>query len=209
MMRQARRRRRQRLLTTAIVAIVVIAASVAGYIEYQRYTADRAAAQLASANATATRVARIQATATAEQLAACLAGLKSTPTPSAGPAKPPTETGTPVTLSDGLQYIDLQVGCGPAAKSGSTVSVQYTGWLEKTGKKFDSSYDRHAQPISVALGQGQVIKGWDEGVVGMKRGGSRRLIIPAALAYGAAGQPPTIPPNSTLIFDVTVVSISG
>ncbi len=201
--RQARRRRRQRLWTAAIAAVVLIALSVAGYLEYQRYTSDRAAAQLASANATATKVARNQATAIAQ----CLAGLHSTPTPTAGPAKPPAVTGNPVTSSDGLQYIDLQVGCGPAAQTGSNVSVQYTGWLQKTGKKFDSSWDRSAQAITVVLGQGKVIKGFEEGLIGMKLNGSRRLIIPAALAYGAAGQPPTIPPDSVLIFDVTMVSL--
>lgn len=205
--RQARRRRRQRIWTASIAAVVLIALSVTGYIEYQRYTSDRAAAQLASANATATKVASVHATATAVQINACLAGLKSTPTPTAGPAKPPAVTGNSVTLPDGLQYIDLQVGCGPAAQTGSNVSVQYTGWLQKSGKKFDSSWDRSAQAITIVLGQGKVIKGFEEGLIGMKRGGSRRLIIPAALAYGAAGQPPTIPPNSALIFDVTMVSL--
>jgi FKBP-type peptidyl-prolyl cis-trans isomerase len=205
--RQARRRRRQRLWTASIAAVVLIALSVAGYIEYQRYASDRAAAQLASANATATKVASVHATATAAQINACLAGLKSTPTPTAGPAKPPAVTRNPVKLPDGLQYIDFQVGCGPAAQTGSNVSVQYTGWFQKSGKKFDSSWDRRAQAITIVLGQGKVIKGFEEGLIGMKRDGSRRLIIPAALAYGAAGQPPTIPPNSVLIFDVTMVSI--
>ncbi len=205
--RQARRRRRQRIWTASIAAAVLIILSVAGTLEYQHYTADQAAAQLASANATATKVASVHATATAVQLASCLAGLKSTPTPSAGPAKPPALSDTPVTSSDGLQYIDVQVGCGQAAKTGSSVTVQYTGWLKSTGKKFDSSWDRGAQPITIVLGQGQVIKGWEEGLIGMKRGGSRRLIIPAALAYGAAGRPPVIPPNSVLIFDVTMVSV--
>jgi FKBP-type peptidyl-prolyl cis-trans isomerase len=205
--RQARRQRKQRLWTASIAAVVLIALSVAGYLEYQRYTSDRAAAQLASAHATATKVASVHATATAAQINACLAGLKSTPTPTAGPAKPPAVTRNPVTLADGLQYIDVQVGCGPAAKTGSNVSLQYTGWLQKSGKKFDSSWDRGAQAITIVLGQGKVIKGFEEGLIGMKRDGSRRLIIPAALAYGAAGQPPTIPPNSVLIFDVTMVSI--
>ncbi len=205
--RQVRRRRRQRLWSASIAAVVLIVLSVAGYIEYQRYTSDRAAAQLASAKATATKVASVHATATAVQINACLAGLKSTPTPTAGPAKLPAVTGNPVALPDGLQNIDVQVGCGPAAQTGSNVSVQYTGWLQKTGKKFGSSWDNGAQAITIVLGQGKVIKGFEEGLIGMKRGGSRRLIIPAALAYGAAGRPPTIPPNSVLIFDVTMVSI--
>lgn len=216
--RQARRRRRQRIWTASIAASVLIILSVVGLLEYQRYTAERAAAQLASTNATATSIAgvqatatakivSVQATATAEQLASCLAALKLTPTPSAGPAKPPVLSKAPVTLPDGLQYIDVQVGCGPAAKAGSNVSVQYTGWLQSTGKKFDSSWDRKAQGFSVVLGQGKVIKGFDEGLVGMKQGGTRRLIIPAALAYGATGSPPVIPPNSVLIFDVTVEGV--
>ena len=229
MQRQARRIRRQRIWGASIAASVLIILSVVGILEYQRYNADRAAAQLAStnatatkvaaihanatatqlaiANATATKIASVHATATAEQLAACLVTLKTTPTPTSGPANPPTLSGTPVTLPDGLQYIDVQVGCGPAAQSGSNVSVQYTGWLQKTGKKFDSSWDRKAQAFTLALGQGKVIKGFDEGLIGMKQGGSRRIIIPAALAYGAAGSPPTIPPNSVLIFDVTMGSV--
>jgi FKBP-type peptidyl-prolyl cis-trans isomerase len=206
--RQARRQRRRRIWSASIAAAVLIILSVVGIIGYQRYASDRAAAQLASANATATKVASVHATATALQLASCLAGLKSTPTPSAGPAKPPALASTPVTLPDGLKYIDVQVGCGQAAKGGSSVSVQYTGWLQSTGKKFDSSWDRGAQPITIVLGQKQVIKGWEEGLIGMKRGGSRRLIIPAALAYGAAGYPPVIPPNSVLIFDVTMVNVA-
>ncbi len=209
MQRQARRQRRQRIWGASIAASVLIILSVVGIWEYQRYTADRAAAQLASTNATATKIASVHATATAEQFASCLAALKTTPTPTAGPVKPPAVSGTPVTLPDGLQYIDVQVGCGPAAKSGSNVSAQYTGWIQKTGKKFDSSWDRNAQAFTLVLGQGKVIKGFDEGLDGMKRGGSRRIIIPASLAYGAAGSPPTIPPNSILIFDVTMGSVSN
>ncbi len=209
MQRQVRRKRRQRIWGASIAASVIIILSIAGILEYQRYTAARAAAQRASTNATATKIASVHATATAAQLASCLAALKNTPTPTAGPAKPPTLSEAPVTLPDGLQYIDVQVGCGSAAKSGSNVSVQYTGWLQKTGKKFDSSWDRGAQAITVVLGQGKVIKGFDEGLVGMKQGGLRRIIIPAALAYGATGSPPTIPPNSVLIFDVTMSSVSS
>jgi FKBP-type peptidyl-prolyl cis-trans isomerase FkpA len=208
MQRQARRKRRQRIWGASIAAVVIIILSVAAILEYQHYTASRAAAQLASTNATATRIAGVHATATAQQLASCIAGLKNTPTPTAGPAKPPAITGTPVTLPDGLQYIDVQVGCGAAAKSGSNVTLQYTGWLQKTGKKFDSSWDRSAQAFTVVLGQGKVIKGFDEGLVGMKQGGIRRLIIPASLAYGATGSPPTIPPNSVLIFDVTMQGVA-
>lgn len=205
--RQARRRQRQRILMSTIIALVVIAVAALGFWQFQRYTSDQAAAKSAAATATAQRIAKATATADAAQLASCLAGLKPAPTLKSGPAKPPAVTGTPVTMAGGLQYIDVQVGCGPAAQTGSKVSVEYTGWLQSNGKKFDSSYDHGGQPFSVTLGQGQVIKGWDEGLVGVKRGTIRRLIIPAALAYGPQGSPPVIPPNATLIFDITVISV--
>jgi FKBP-type peptidyl-prolyl cis-trans isomerase FkpA len=85
--------------------------------------------------------------------------------------------------------------------------VKKTNKKKKTGKKFDSSWDRKAQAFTLVIGKGKVIKGFDEGLIGMKQGGSRRIIIPAALAYGTAGSPPTIPPNSVLIFDVTMGSV--
>jgi FKBP-type peptidyl-prolyl cis-trans isomerase len=111
-------------------------------------------------------------------------------------------------MADGLQYIDIKQGTGAEAKEGSTVTVEYTGWLQSDGKKFDSSYDRGAQPFDVTpLGQAQVIPGWNKGLVGMKVGGTRRLIIGPDLAYGAAGSPPVIPANATLIFDVTVIAV--
>lgn len=128
-------------------------------------------------------------------------------TPAAGPLAPPPVTTPPGMLLDGLTCIDLNVGSGPAAQSGSALTVQYTGWIAANGKKFDSSYDHGGQPFSVTLGQGKIIKGFEEGLIGIKAGGTRRLIIPGALAYGAQGRPPTIPPNATLIFDVTVVSV--
>ncbi|MGH2493958.1 MAG: FKBP-type peptidyl-prolyl cis-trans isomerase [Ktedonobacteraceae bacterium] len=205
--RQARRRRRQRIWLSSIVSVAIIILAVLGVLEYQNYTSAQQAKQAASAHAAATRAASLHATATAAAMNACLSKLNLPPTATAGPAKPPTVSGTPVTLADGLQYIDLQVGCGPAAKSGNGVSVEYTGWLQSSGKKFDSSYDRSGNPLSLQLGQGQVIKGFDEGLVGMQQGGIRRLIIPAALAYGSAGSPPTIPPNSVLIFDVQMIQV--
>jgi FKBP-type peptidyl-prolyl cis-trans isomerase len=96
------------------------------------------------------------------------------------------------------------VGTGATAAAGQTVKVHYTGWLT-SGKKFDSSVG--GQPYTFALGAGDVIKGWDEGVAGMKVGGKRQLKIPPQLAYGEGGRPPVIPPNSTLIFDVQLVGI--
>jgi FKBP-type peptidyl-prolyl cis-trans isomerase len=108
------------------------------------------------------------------------------------------------TLS-GLQYDEIAEGAGAEAKSGQKVSVHYTGTLVD-GKKFDSSRDR-GKPFQFTLGVGQVIKGWDEGVAGMKVGGQRRLTIPPELGYGSRGAGGVIPPNATLIFDVELVEI--
>jgi len=110
-----------------------------------------------------------------------------------------------ITTSSGLQYKDLIVGQGPATKPGDTVSVHYTGWLQNN-KKFDSSLDRGV-PFDFTLGQNQVIQGWDEGVLGMRVGGKRRLIIPPQLAYGATGAGGIIPPNATLIFEIELLAI--
>jgi FKBP-type peptidyl-prolyl cis-trans isomerase len=104
---------------------------------------------------------------------------------------------------DTLQIEDVKVGAGRAAIAGDRVSVHYTGTL-MSGKKFDSSLDRN-KPFDFTLGAGNVIKGWDQGVVGMKVGGKRKLTIPAALGYGEKGQPPTIPPNAALKFDVELL----
>ncbi len=105
----------------------------------------------------------------------------------------------------GLRYQDISQGQGAEAVAGRTVSVHYTGWLAN-GEKFDSSRDRK-QPFSFALGAGQVIAGWDEGVAGMKVGGQRKLVIPSNLGYGTAGAPPDIPPGATLIFDVELLDV--
>jgi FKBP-type peptidyl-prolyl cis-trans isomerase len=104
----------------------------------------------------------------------------------------------------GLRYRDTNVGSGAAAQPGHTVSVHYTGWLTN-GTKFDSSRDRN-EPFDFPLGGGRVIKGWDEGVAGMKIGGRRLLVIPPNLAYGPSGTGP-IPPNSTLVFDVELLAV--
>lgn len=112
-----------------------------------------------------------------------------------------------VTTASGLKYQDITVGTGQEAKAGDSVTVNYTGWLTD-GTKFDSSLDRN-QPFTFNLGQGGVIKGWDEGVAGMKVGGKRRLTIPPDLAYGSQGASGVIPPNATLIFDVELLSVNG
>jgi len=105
----------------------------------------------------------------------------------------------------GLEFHDHVVGTGEQPVKGKMVHVDYTGWLVD-GKQFDSSYSR-ATPLAFRVGTGQVIKGWDEGLLGMKVGGSRQLRIPYELAYGEAGRPPVIPPSATLIFDVNLVSV--
>jgi peptidylprolyl isomerase len=110
-------------------------------------------------------------------------------------------------LPDGLQYGDIVVGTGPAVKSGDKINVQYTGWLESNGVMFDTSRQPGRGAFSLTLGQNSVIAGWEEGIPGMKVGGKRRLVIPPALGYGAQGQPPTIPGNAVLVFDVQVVSL--
>jgi FKBP-type peptidyl-prolyl cis-trans isomerase len=111
-----------------------------------------------------------------------------------------------VTTTSGLQYEELKEGTGAAAKAGDMVSVHYTGTLKSDGKKFDSSLDR-GKPFEFKLGAGMVIKGWDEGVAGMKVGGKRKLIIPSKLAYGPDGRPPVIPPAADLVFEVELLKI--
>jgi peptidylprolyl isomerase len=115
-----------------------------------------------------------------------------------------------VTTKSGLKYVDLKVGTGAEALKGMTVTVHYTGWLYENGKrgaKFDSSVDR-GTPFEFPLGGGQVIKGWDEGVAGMKIGGKRELFIPPDLGYGARGAGNVIPPNATLDFEVELLKVS-
>ncbi|WP_341703147.1 FKBP-type peptidyl-prolyl cis-trans isomerase [Ferrovibrio sp.] len=123
----------------------------------------------------------------------------------AGPARAEKE----VTTASGLRYTDAKTGSGPVARAGQSAVVHYTGWLYEGGRKgtkFDSSRDR-GQPFAFPLGAGRVIRGWDEGVAGMKVGGQRTLIIPPELGYGARGAGGVIPPNATLIFDVELIEV--
>jgi FKBP-type peptidyl-prolyl cis-trans isomerase FkpA len=118
---------------------------------------------------------------------------------------------TYVRTESGLQYADVKVGTGPAARPGSRVIVHYTGWLKSrytgVGKKFDSSRDSN-EPFQFILGTGGVIAGWDEGVQGMQVGGVRKLIVPPTLGYGARGAGASIPPNATLIFDIEMLRVN-
>ena len=117
--------------------------------------------------------------------------------------------GKVVTTKSGLKYIDEKAGTGAEAVAGKQVSVHYTGWLDQKGQKgtkFDSSVDR-GQAFNFPLGAGRVIKGWDEGVAGMKVGGKRTLMIPANLAYGERGAGGLIPPGANLIFDVELLDV--
>jgi peptidylprolyl isomerase len=149
-----------------------------------------------------------------------VAGEKTASTPS--PTTPPSATAkTPtsgplaskpaVTVPTGaapatLETKELIKGTGPEAKAGQPVTVNYVGVLYRGGKEFDSSWKR-SEPFAFTLGKGQVIKGWDQGVAGMKVGGRRELIIPAELAYGKTGSPPTIPPNAPLVFVVDLLAV--
>jgi hypothetical protein len=119
---------------------------------------------------------------------------------------PAGEVGKEITTPSGLKYVDEKIGEGKSPSVGKMVSVHYTGTLEN-GTKFDSSLDR-GQPLSFPIGMRRVIKGWDEGLMSMKEGGKRKLIIPPDLGYGPSGNPPTIPPNATLIFEVELVKAS-
>jgi len=111
--------------------------------------------------------------------------------------------GQEVTLPDGLKFQDLQIGTGAIAEKGMTATVHYTGWLTD-GTKFDGSLDR-GQPFKFQLGAGQVIRGWDEGIKGMRVGGKRKLTIPSALGYGSRGADGVIPPDATLVFEVELL----
>ena len=131
--------------------------------------------------------------------------------PGPGPVTPSSKTDAKVTQ---LQKIEVKAGTGAEATAGKVVFVHYTGWLYEPaatgqkGAKFDSSRDR-GQPFNFPLGGGQVIRGWDEGVAGMKVGGQRTLIIPPDMGYGARGAGGVIPPNATLIFDVELLEVKG
>lgn len=133
------------------------------------------------------------------------AAKKTTPAARPNTNAPTKVTGDGVKTDSGLQYWDIKAGTGAEAKAGGHVKVHYTGWLT-SGKKFDSSVDA-GTPFEFTIGKGEVIKGWEEGVTGMKVGGKRQLRIPPQLAYGERGYPGAIPANATLIFDIQLLGV--
>jgi FKBP-type peptidyl-prolyl cis-trans isomerase len=177
---------RRFLVSIAVIASLVLVVACGG-------NEEKTTTPSVTANATPSVTANATPSVTANATAAQTGG---------GP--PPVSAEATVTAS-GLKIMETKIGTGDEAQKGKTVSVHYTGWLAD-GTKFDSSLDR-GQPLSFVLGAGQMIPGFDEGVVGMKVGGERRLILPPALAYGAQGRPPKIPANAELTFDVQLVSV--
>jgi FKBP-type peptidyl-prolyl cis-trans isomerase len=163
-----------------------------------------AALGLTACGSSSSKVAGIE---TAPGAGATQASIPTTPKPPPALATKPTVAVPTGAAPKTLVTKDLVVGTGKTAQSGQTVTVNYVGELYKGGKEFDSSWSRN-QPFTTALSASSVIKGWVQGVAGMKVGGRRELIIPPSLGYGAAGSPPTIPANATLIFVIDLLSIS-
>jgi FKBP-type peptidyl-prolyl cis-trans isomerase FkpA len=176
------KRNRQRLIIGAIALLIVVLIIFFAYRDYQ---------------------SKLQASITPTAVATSSSSIGSYPIGTLD-TSPPTPSANAITTASGLVYEDLQVGDGATAKAGDSVSVNYTGWLQD-GTKFDSSIDR-GQTFDFSLGAGQVITGWDEGVVGMNVNGTRLLVIPPSLGYGATANG-SIPANSTLIFEVQLVAI--
>jgi peptidylprolyl isomerase len=181
-----------------VVGLILLGTTfVAGVLGYRDHRSD-------GSMSTATVATSAPSTTAAAQTAA--------PTKCLAPSDIPKASGKPTDISvppkpvTALQTRDLKTGSGKAAASGDQLTVQYVGVSCASGKQFDASYDRK-QPYAFALGGGNVIPGWDQGLVGMKVGGRRLLWIPPALGYGAAGQPPDIAPNDTLIFVIELVKI--
>lgn len=202
---------RQRLfsiigIVVALVVVVVLITVIALNANVSVNDASNQAAATTTAGATAGATTGATAGAATGSTPAA-AGTTAVVTASAADQGQLTPvSGNEVILPDGLKYIDTTPGTGASPTNGQNVTVNYTGYL-LNGTVFDSSVSRN-QPFSFVIGEGQVIKGWDEGVLTMKVGGKRRLIIPANLAYGAQGQG-SIPPNSTLIFDVELLKVGS
>jgi FKBP-type peptidyl-prolyl cis-trans isomerase FkpA len=195
--REAQQRKQRNILIAAGAGVLILIALIA-LVSWNR-TRQAIAAASATTNAqmaTNTVIAITQAVqATSAQATSSVLAASMTFT------GVPTDT---IKTASGLQIKDVAVGTGPEAKSGDKVLVHYTGWLTD-GTKFDSSVGN--SPFTVTVGNGNVIKGWDEGLVGMKVGGKRILVIPPELGYGAQGSPPTIPADATLVFLIELEEI--
>jgi FKBP-type peptidyl-prolyl cis-trans isomerase len=191
-------------MTTKISIVALLAAGAMALSACGGSTNESAADKFAR---TAEQQAKTQTTV-AQDTATAPTATKATPTAGerdlSKKPKIPKSSGPPPKQ---LKVEDLIVGNGPAAKNGDKLSVQYVGVLYDNGKQFDSSWDRGKKPLDVTLGAGQVISGWEQGLLGMKVGGRRKLTIPPDQAYGAQGQPPSIPGNATLIFEVDLKKI--
>jgi peptidylprolyl isomerase len=188
--------------------ITAVSAAVLGFGLAGCGTSKAPGVQLApSSGATTEHVSSTATTATTPTSTTPTTTTPAVATPTSGPlSKEPViakQTGAPPTK---LVTKDLVTGTGAVAKAGSSVTVNYVGELYSNGKIFDASWNRKETFGPFTLGQGSVIKGWDEGLIGMKVGGRRELTIPPALAYGKAGQPPTIPANATLVFVVDLLA---
>ncbi len=188
-----------RVKALAVPAAVAVALAVSACgSDAEESAADRYAAQAEKQASTQTTAADTPApTATKLEPTSGESDIDTKP-------KIPPSTGSAPTE---LKVQDLIEGDGAAAKSGDQISVQYVGVLFSNGKQFDASWDNDKKPFEFQLGSGQVIQGWDQGLVGMKVGGRRKLTIPADLAYGEQGQPPTIPANAALVFEVDLKKI--
>jgi FKBP-type peptidyl-prolyl cis-trans isomerase len=190
---------RLRLIALPALAVASLALSACGG-DSEESAADRFAR-------TAEQQAKTQTTA-AEQAEAAPTATKITPTAGESDlSKKPQIPKSSGPAPEELKVEDLIEGDGAAAKNGDKLSVQYVGVLYDNNKEFDSSWSRGEEPLEVTLGSGQVISGWEQGLLGMKVGGRRKLTIPPDQAYGAQGQPPTIPANATLVFEIDLKKI--
>jgi len=197
-------RRSQGVAFAALLSLSVSAVSYAGCAKSDSQTP----ATTNSQNVDPNQPMSSASTSTTDPGQATTAQPTAQPTAAMTMPKPP-KAGDTVTTASGLQYIDMTVGTGASPVKGQTITVNYTGKLTN-GQTFDSNVDPtfgHVQPFSTAIGVGRVIPAWDEGMLSMKVGGKRRLICPPNLAYGQRGMPPTIPGNSTLIFDVELLKV--
>jgi FKBP-type peptidyl-prolyl cis-trans isomerase FkpA len=197
--------RKQRMIVAIAVGAGVLFIALLAFLSWNRQRLENVAA---TATTAAQMVTNTVIAATQAVQATTAAAAQATTAALSASIQPMTFAGVPtdtVKTSTGLQYKDVEVGSGPEAQTGDTATVHYTGWLTD-GTEFDSSVGSQPFPVE-NLGQASVIQGWNEGLVGMKAGGRRILVIPPDLGYGEEGSPPTIPANATLVFEVVLLEI--